>query len=93
MKLLTGKGSLINFTSNAPVRCLEEANEKLIAGTVLEILTNKTLCESIIDSMLTALEGDIDTELEKLAEIKGLSVEEMAKQIENNAKKLFKKLN
>lgn len=67
MKLLTGKGSLINFTSNAPVRCLEEANENLVAGAVMEILSDETLCESIMDSILTALEGDITAELEKYA--------------------------
>ncbi len=77
MKLLTGKGSLINFTSNAPVRCLEEANEKLVAGTVMEILTNTTLCESIIDSMLVALEGDITAELEKYAKAYNKSVEDL----------------
>ena len=66
MKLLTGKGSLINFTSNAPVRCLEEANENLVAGTVMEILTDETLCECIIDSMLTALEGDIPPRLKSM---------------------------
>ena len=77
MKVLTGKGSLINFTSDAPVRRLEEANEKLVAGTVLEILTNETLCESIIDSMLTASEGDIDAELEKYAKTHNKAVEDM----------------
>jgi len=77
MKVLTGKGSLINFTSDAPVRRHEEANEKLVAGTVLEILTNETLCESIIDSMLTALEGDIDAELEKYAKTHNKAVEDM----------------
>lgn len=77
MKVLTGKGSLINFTSDAPVRRLEEANEKLVAGAVLEILTNETLCESIIDSMLTALEGDITAELEKYAKAHNKTVEEL----------------
>jgi len=77
MKELTGKGSLINFTSNAPVRRLEKANENLVAGTVLEILTNETLCDSIIDSMLTALEGDIVTELEKYAKAHNKAVEEL----------------
>ena len=77
MKLLTGKGSLINFTSNAPVRCLEEANENLVAGAVMEILTDETLCECIIDSMLTALEGDITAELEKYAKGHNKSVEEL----------------
>lgn len=77
MKLLTGKGSLINFTSNAPVRCLEEANENLVSGAVMEILTDETLCERIIDSMLTALEGDITAELEKHAKAHNKTVEEL----------------
>ncbi len=77
MKLLTGKGSLINFTSNAPVRCLEEANENLVAGAVMEILTDETLCERIIDSMLTTLEGDITAALEKYAKGHNKSVEEL----------------
>ena len=77
MKLLTGKGSLVNFTSNAPVRCLEEANENLVAGVVMEILTDETLCENIIDSMLTALEGDITAELEKYAKAHNKTVEEL----------------
>ena len=77
MKLLTGKGSLINFTSNAPVRCLEEANENLVAGAVMEILTDETLCERIIDSMLTTLEGDITAELEKYAKGHNKTVEEL----------------
>ena len=77
MKLLTGKGSLINFTSNAPVRCLKEANENLVAGAVMEILADDTLCESIMDSMLTALEGDITAELEKYAKAHNKTVEEL----------------
>ena len=77
MKLLTGKGSLINFTSNAPVRCLEEANENLVAGAVMEILTVETLGESIMDSILTALEGDITAELEKYAKAHNKSVEDL----------------
>ena len=77
MKVLTGKGSLINFTSNAPVRCLEEANENLVAGAVMEILTDETLCECIIDSMLTTLEGDITAELDKYAKAHNKSVEDL----------------
>ena len=80
MKLLTGKGSLINFTSNAPVRRLEEANENLVAGAVMEILTDETLCEHIIDSMLNALEGDITAELEKYAKMHNKTVEELTEE-------------
>ena len=80
MKLLTGKGSLINFASNAPVRRLEEANENLVAGAVMEILTDETLCEHIIDSMLNALEGDITAELEKYAKMHNKTVEELTEE-------------
>lgn len=80
MKLLTGKGALINFTSNAPVRYLEEANENLVAGAVMEILTDETLCEHIIDSMLTALEGDITAEIEMYAKAHNKTVEELTEE-------------
>lgn len=80
MKLLTGKGSLVNFTSNAPVRRLEEANENLIAGTVMQILADETLCESIMDAILTALEDDITAELEKYAKMHNKTVEELTEE-------------
>ena len=48
MAQLTKKGSLLNFSSNHPVRCLEEAEAKLVAGTVMEILGDEELCKSII---------------------------------------------
>ena len=38
MLQLSKKGSLLNYSSNHPVRCLEEAEAKLVAGTVMEIL-------------------------------------------------------
>ncbi len=80
MKILTGKGSLINFTSNAPVRCLEEANENLVAGAVMEILLDENLCESIMDSILTALEGDITAELEKYAKAHNKFIEDLTEE-------------
>ncbi|MBQ4575692.1 MAG: hypothetical protein IJA85_10950 [Clostridia bacterium] len=80
MKVLTCKGSLINFTSDAPVRRLEEANEKLVAGTVMEILADETLCERIIDSMLTALEGDIVAAFEEYAREHSKSVEDLTEE-------------
>lgn len=77
MKALTGKGSLLNFSSNAPVRCLEEANEKLIAGTMMEIITNEVLYENIIDSFFMAFENDIHIELEKYAKTHNRVIEEL----------------
>jgi len=34
MKELTGTGALANFSKDAPVKCLEKADEDLIAGTL-----------------------------------------------------------
>ena len=80
MKLLTGKGSLVDFTSNAPVRCLEESNENLIAGTVMEILSDETLFDSIIDSVLESFEDDIAFEFARYAEEQNKSVEEISEE-------------
>ena len=43
----------------------------------MEILTDETLCECIIDSVLTALEGDITAALEKYAKGHNKTVEEL----------------
>jgi len=80
MKILTGKGSLVNFSSNAPVRCLKEANENLIAGAVMEIIADETLCSSIIDSTLTALERNIISEVENYARTHDKTVEELTEE-------------
>lgn len=77
MKVLTGKGSLINFTSNDPVRCLEEANENLITGTVMEILADEALADSIIDLVLKSFENEILSELEKYAKTHNKTVKEL----------------
>lgn len=77
MKVLTGKGSLVNFTSNFPVRCLEEANEELVAGTVMEVLSDAALCELILDSVFERFEDDIITEVKRYAETHNKSAEEL----------------
>jgi len=78
MGVLTGKGSLINYSSNSPVRTLEEANENLIAGTVMEILSDASLCENIIDSVLSSFDDNITSELEQYAAEHNKSVEELS---------------
>lgn len=78
MGVLTGKSSLINYSSNSPIRTLEEANEKLIAGTVMEILSDASHYENIIDSVLTSFEDNITSELEQYAAEHNKSVEELS---------------
>ena len=55
-KSMGGKGSMKNFTKNYPLRVLEDANENLISGTVMGILSDDTLTAQIIDSFFSAME-------------------------------------
>ena len=56
LKSMGGKGSMKNFTKNYPLRVLGDANENLIAGTVMGILSDEEACEKIIDSFFTTME-------------------------------------
>lgn len=57
MKAFGGKGSLKNFSSNYPVRGLEEANEMLISGLAAEVLSNEALIEQCLNCFLEQM-GD-----------------------------------
>lgn len=52
MKMLTGKGSLANFSEFAPVRCLEEREEDLVSGLVMELLADEARSEAIMNQIL-----------------------------------------
>lgn len=80
MKSLTGKGSLINFSSDAPVRCLEESEEKLVAGTVMEILGNEPYAEKLIDQVLTSMRKPMNTEIEKFAQARGKTTADLTEE-------------
>ena len=67
MKKLTGKGSLRDYTGNAPVRCLEEAEENLIAGTVMELLKNEEYCAALMDQVFVSMQEPIMKEIAKFA--------------------------
>ena len=56
LKSMGGKGSMKNFTKNYPLRVLGDANENLISGTVMEILSDNDLTEKILDSFFSAME-------------------------------------
>ena len=51
-----GKGSMKNFTKNYPLRVLGDANENLISGTVMGILSDDDLTEKILDSFFSTME-------------------------------------
>ena len=56
LKSMGGKGSMKNFTKNYPLRVLGDANESLISGTVMGILSDDDLTEKILDSFFSAME-------------------------------------
>ena len=56
LSVMGGKGSMKNFTKNYPLCVLEDANEDLISGTVVEILSDDDLTEKIFDSFFSAME-------------------------------------
>ena len=78
MMQLSKKGSLSNYSSNHPVRCLEEAEAKLVAGTVMEILDNENLCRSIIEATLTSMEDSIMEDIQCYAQERGKSMEALS---------------
>lgn len=77
MAQLSPKGSLLNFSSNHPVRCLEEAEARLVAGTVMEILDDKDLCKSIVEATLVSMEEPIMEEIQRYAQERDKPIEEL----------------
>ena len=59
MSILCNKVSLLYYTTNCPIRCLEESEEKMVAGTVMELLKNEKhsidLMHQVLDSMQEVL--------------------------------------
>ena len=71
MGQISKQNNLRNFSKKAPVRCLEQAEEKLVAGTVMEILADEALCQSILDATLVSLEEPILEEIQLYAREQG----------------------
>ena len=69
LKEMGGKGSMKNFTKNYPLRVLGDANENLISGTVMEILSDNDLTEKILDSFFSAMEEPLTAGLSSITTI------------------------
>lgn len=67
MQKLTKKKSLMNFSEFHPVRCLEEREEDLVAGTVMELLTDEAQCNMILELIFAQMYGKIMKALESYA--------------------------
>lgn len=77
MGQLTKTKTLRNFSPDAPIRCLEESEEKLVAGTVMELLRKEDLAEQLIDQVFVSMQEPMTTEFEKHASAYGKTGQEL----------------
>ena len=77
LKVLANRSSMLNFTELSPIGCLESAEEKLVAGTVMELMENDELSSAIMESVLTEMEEPLTKELEAYADELHKSVDKL----------------
>lgn len=75
MHKLTKKKSLMNFSEFHPVRCLEEREEDLVSGTVMELLADEAQLNMIMDLIFAQMHGKIMEALEAYAATKNKTVD------------------
>ena len=80
MGLLTKTKTLRNFSSNSPIGCLEESEEKLVAGVVMELIANEEHCIMLMDQIFESMQEHIMAEVIKVAESVGKPAEELTDQ-------------
>ena len=80
MKMLTGKGSLANFSEFAPVRCLEKREEDLISGVVMEVLADEAHSEAIMDQTLEQFREPLLSEIETYAATIGKTTDSLSEE-------------
>ena len=80
MGQLTNTKSLRNFSSNSPIGCLEEAEEKLVAGTVMELIANEEHCKFLLDQVFESMQEHIMAEAFKVAEAAGKPADDLTDQ-------------
>ena len=74
---LGGKKTLRNFSKNDPLRCLEDSEEKLVAGTVAMIASDEDRFQNIMDSVFSSFQNELQASASKLAEQNGKTVDEL----------------
>ena len=74
MGSLTKKNSLMNFSEFYPIRCLENREEDLVSGTVMELLAEEEQCDLLLDLVFDAMQEHLRVALENHATAQGKSV-------------------
>ena len=67
MGTLTKKNSLMNFSEFYPIRCLENREEDLVSGTVMELLAEEEQCDLLLDLVFDSMQEHLRAALENHA--------------------------
>lgn len=77
MKRLTKKGSMMDLARDSPIHCLEESEENLVAGSVMELLQIEDRCITLVDQVLESMNEPILSEIKQYAMARGKTMEEL----------------
>ena len=80
MGSLTKKNSLMNFSEFYPIRCLENREEDLVSGTVMELLAEEEQCDLLLDLVFNAMQEHLRVALESHATAQGKSVDALTEE-------------
>lgn len=75
MGALAKKNSLMNFSEFYPIRCLEDQEEDLVSGTVMELLAEEDHCNLFLDLVFDAMQEHLHAALESHATAQSKSVD------------------
>ena len=67
MGALTKKNSLMNFSQFYPIRCLEDREEGLVSGTVMELLAEEDHCDLLLNLVFDAMQDHLHAALKSHA--------------------------
>ena len=80
MGSLTKKNSLMNFSEFYPIRCLENREEDLVSGTVMELLAEEEQCDLLLDLVFDTMQEHLRVALENHAAAQGKSVDALTEE-------------
>ena len=70
----------MNFSEFSPIRCLEDREEDLVSGTVMELLAEDDHCDLLLDLVFDAMQDHLHVALESHATAHGKSVDALTEE-------------
>lgn len=80
MGALTKKNSLMNFSEDYPVRFLEDREEDLVSGTVMELLAEEDRCDLLLDMVFDTMQGHLHSVLDAHATTQNKSIDALTEE-------------